>query len=116
MPTSPTGAELDPGVVENIAALSPCPMCNADALSGPEGWGWSHLPHCWKCGYNWKKPATVPVNTPTLPALAPAQITSLATAVVAQLKAEGWTPPAAPQEAIDAGSTPASSITSGGAS
>lgn len=102
MPTSPAGTDLDPGVVENIAALSPCPVCNRNILDGPEGWAWAHLPHCPFCGWNWKKPATVPVNTPTLPALAPAQVQSLAAAVVEQLKASGWTPPAPEQAAVAA--------------
>lgn len=105
MPTAPTGLELDPGVAENIANLSPCPVCGAMATGGPEGWGWSHLPHCWKCGYNWTRPIPPAVNAPAMPTLPPAQIASLASAVVAQLKEAGWAPPAEPAPAIDAEST-----------
>lgn len=103
--TAPTGAQLDDAVAENIAALSPCPVCGSNALEGPEGWAWSHLPHCWKCGYNWKKPAPTSVNAPAVPSLAPAQVQSLAAAVVEQLKQSGWSPPQQSAPAIDATAT-----------
>src|ERR1700676_4445263 len=102
---APTGLDVHPGVLENIAALSPCPVCNADALSGPEGWGRGHLPHCWKCGYNWKKRSPVSVNAPAVPSLAPAQVSALAQAVVQQLKDAGWAPPAQPAQAPIAASS-----------
>lgn len=52
---------------ENIAALSPCPYCGANANEAPEGvhdgatgplgrarW---HFSHCWRCGFDHRKPA-----------------------------------------------------------
>jgi hypothetical protein len=106
MPTTPdtitpTGTQMDPGVAENLAALSPCPVCGANQLEGPEGWAWSHIPHCFRCGYNWKRPAPTTVNAPSLPSLPPAQVAALARAVVDQLRTEGWN---APPDAIAADS------------
>jgi hypothetical protein len=65
---------------ENIAALSPCPMCGASSAEAPEGlhdgvtgplgrprW---HFAHCFKCGYNHREPRNVGLvaGPATLPA------------------------------------------------
>lgn len=59
-------AEPDPHD-ENIDKLSPCPFCGANAAEAPEGvhdgqtgpagrprW---HFSHCWRCGFDHRRPA-----------------------------------------------------------
>jgi len=40
----------------NRAALSPCPLCDANAHEGPEGEHWVQFSHCWRCGYDHTRP------------------------------------------------------------
>jgi hypothetical protein len=106
-----TYARSDDPHAKNRAALTPCPVCNANAHEGPEGERWVQFPHCWQCGYKTDRPNNTSVNTPVVPSLAPAQVEALAAAVVARMLDQGWSPPAA--AAIPATATPVAVETGG---